>query len=384
MKKEEIEKWISENKLLGDDIDIKGKVYCKIPFSEFDSVPFIRDYKERWDFIRLNYLRDTASILDIGCANGTFCFLFAQEGYTNITAIDTNQNNIELCKKISELKHYTHAINIDESDYKLLDVKSDIVLFLSVFQWIVKQSNLETAKNLLKYYSRTCRQMFFETAGSDSRAPLPEADNKEWIEELLKECGFIIVNSKEVDCESSGKKRWLFNCVTHPADYYFLRNIKVFDDAKQSKVFLTESKLGDKVIIKDYRNGIYNNEYEILKIIQDSPYIPTLYGCGKDYMIMDYILGKQLEEVKILNKKQVEQLRIILLMLNSLNIIHRDIKPNNILITPEGNVRLIDFGWASTPEYPLKHPMPKELNCNYSIDDEKAIEMIIKEFGEKC
>jgi len=77
---------------------------------------------------------------------------------------------------------------------------------------------------------------------------------------------------------------------------------------------------------------------------------------GQDYIIMDYVEGKNLEE--IINSspsplspdeavKWTIKLSEILGYLHTsfhTTIIHRNVKPSNIIITPEGSVKLVDFG----------------------------------------
>lgn len=117
-------------------------------------------------------------------------------------------------------------------------------------------------------------------------------------------------------------------------------------------------KIKSTVSIKDCRT-----EVDILKNLRHS-YLPqvidfidiwsedgqTLEGM---YTVMDYIPGKSLqnmlEEGHIFTEQEVlkyaKQICEALAYLHSQNppIIHGDIKPDNIMITPEGNVCLIDF-----------------------------------------
>ena len=79
---------------------------------------------------------------------------------------------------------------------------------------------------------------------------------------------------------------------------------------------------------------------------------------GQDYLAMDFVPGQNLEE--IVNKARrenrfldqasvlgwVDQLCDALTYLHSRqpSVLHRDIKPANIKLTPEGRVKLVDFG----------------------------------------
>lgn len=78
----------------------------------------------------------------------------------------------------------------------------------------------------------------------------------------------------------------------------------------------------------------------------------------KMYIVMDYIEGSTLMEILEREGKQREEdvvkwMRAVCDVLNYLHtrknaIIYRDIKPSNIMLTPEGDIKLIDFGIART------------------------------------
>lgn len=80
--------------------------------------------------------------------------------------------------------------------------------------------------------------------------------------------------------------------------------------------------------------------------------VATLEEEGKQVLIQEYVAGKTLGEMlgEELPRPLVE--RIILQLIEVVahahkhRIIHRDIKPNNIIITPEGTLKLLDYGAA--------------------------------------
>lgn len=94
----------------------------------------------------------------------------------------------------------------------------------------------------------------------------------------------------------------------------------------------------------------------------DQPNLPKVSDYfsrdGLDYLVMDFVAGRNLKEVldetrlqkKFLDEERVlawaQQLCDALEYLHSQDppVLHRDIKPANIKLTPEGRIKLVDFG----------------------------------------
>ncbi len=89
-----------------------------------------------------------------------------------------------------------------------------------------------------------------------------------------------------------------------------------------------------------------------------SPYIVNVYDWGQDqgtyFIVMEYIRGSDLKSaVKqrgAINQRKVAEIGAqvcqALQVAHSQDIIHRDIKPQNIMVQPDGNVKVMDFGIA--------------------------------------
>lgn len=109
-----------------------------------------------------------------------------------------------------------------------------------------------------------------------------------------------------------------------------------------------------------YQSGLESFISEARKLARftETPGIVDIYDCFLEndtgYIVMEYLRGKTVKE--ILKEKErfsyEEAERIILRVLDGLSavhkegIIHRDVAPDNIFITDNGDVKLLDFGAA--------------------------------------
>ena len=111
--------------------------------------------------------------------------------------------------------------------------------------------------------------------------------------------------------------------------------------------------------ISNHYSTSLHDEYQILSRLEH-PNIPKVREfqeyCGSVYMVMEYVPGTTLSNLikskgaftEETAKRWFVQLADILVYLHSQKepIVYRDLKPSNIIITPNGDVKLIDFGIA--------------------------------------
>jgi serine/threonine-protein kinase len=81
---------------------------------------------------------------------------------------------------------------------------------------------------------------------------------------------------------------------------------------------------------------------------------PGSHGVPQPYIVMEYVAGRTLREIlregrKILPERALEITSGVLAALDyshRAGIVHRDIKPANVMLTPSGDVKVMDFGIA--------------------------------------
>ncbi|BBH17355.1 serine/threonine protein kinase [Nocardioides baekrokdamisoli] len=133
----------------------------------------------------------------------------------------------------------------------------------------------------------------------------------------------------------------------------------------------TDSRLGRTVAIKRLRTDLASDatfQARFRREAQSSaalnhPAIVAVYDTGEEitadgihqpYIVMEYVAGRTLRDIlregrKILPERALEIGSDVLSALeysHKAGIIHRDIKPGNVMLTPNGDVKVMDFGIA--------------------------------------
>lgn len=127
---------------------------------------------------------------------------------------------------------------------------------------------------------------------------------------------------------------------------------------------------------KDYQYGMdrFLEEARILARLQSTPHIVSVQNYFKEngtaYFVMEYIDGMSLKAYLEQNGDRIscEQTIAILkpvmealVQVHAMNLLHRDISPDNIYITAKGESRLLDFGAA-----------------RFALGDGKSVSVILK------
>src|SRR5438046_2170770 len=102
------------------------------------------------------------------------------------------------------------------------------------------------------------------------------------------------------------------------------------------------------------------------------PHIVTVYDAGewdeRQYLVTEFIDGGTLKEWAKAEKRSWRDIVELLVGVadglataHAAGILHRDIKPDNILITKSGYAKLADFGLAKLAEYPAPQDVTRTL-----------------------
>jgi serine/threonine-protein kinase len=143
--------------------------------------------------------------------------------------------------------------------------------------------------------------------------------------------------------------------------------IRGIGEGGMSKVYLAHDIILDRDVAIKVLNYDFANEQDLKKRFQREalsatslthPHIVNIFDVGEDeelhYLVMEYIEGQTLKKYIQTNGPLPVQLAVKIMrqLVSAIanahhnGIIHRDIKPQNILMDAEGNVKITDFGIA--------------------------------------
>ena len=111
-----------------------------------------------------------------------------------------------------------------------------------------------------------------------------------------------------------------------------------------------DTRLGRTVAVKVSRDQFSERfEHEARAIAAlNHPNVAQIYDVGDQYIVMEYVDGEPVRPTKEVRKVLEAAVQIAngLAAAHAAGFIHRDLKPGNILITPDGRVKILDFGLA--------------------------------------
>lgn len=156
-------------------------------------------------------------------------------------------------------------------------------------------------------------------------------------------------------------------------DQYHVR--RLLGRGGMSTVWLADDATSGELVAIKLLNQEYSDNYEFRQRFQNeaaaarsvnSPNVVKIVtyeegdigSHGACYIVMEYIRGESLSQVLQRRRTLPEHLMLDVLeqtahglsAIHAANLVHRDIKPGNLLVTPEGTVKITDFGIAKAAE----------------------------------
>lgn len=143
--------------------------------------------------------------------------------------------------------------------------------------------------------------------------------------------------------------------------------IEKIGEGGMAQVFKAQCTLLDRTVaVKVLRPQYASDEEFVTRFLREAqaaarlshPNVVNVYDVGRDgethYIVMEYVPGQTLKQVVVqhapLSTGQVvsiaEQILLALRHAHERGLVHRDVKPHNILITTDGRVKVTDFGIA--------------------------------------
>ena len=146
-----------------------------------------------------------------------------------------------------------------------------------------------------------------------------------------------------------------------------MKLLKFIGGGGMSRVYLAHDIILDRDVAIKVLNYDFSNEEELKRRFMREalsatslthPHIVDIFDVGEDgdihYLVMEYIEGQTLKEFIVSNGPLTPEqaLPIMRQLVSAISnahyngIVHRDIKPQNILMDHDGNVKITDFGIA--------------------------------------
>jgi len=137
---------------------------------------------------------------------------------------------------------------------------------------------------------------------------------------------------------------------------------KAFDTTLQRPVAIKMIQAAHKESVGDGSEARFMREARAASRLQH-PAIVTIYHFGvegdTEYIVMEYVEGKNLRKIIHDEPMPLDQLYDIAIQVadglaaaHEAHIVHRDMKADNVMVTPKGQVKILDFGLAK-----LKDPV---------------------------
>jgi len=218
---------------------------------------------------------------------------------------------------------------------------------------------------------------------------VPVAERPRWVaqhvpdDSALRERLLAAVDDDELSSEKLAPIGFVVPAPTHfaaaPASIGRYKVLKPLGGGGMGRVFLArDPNVGREVAIKLIRDGFNNEEFRARfwrearaagRLRHEN--IVTVFDVdefeGQPFLVMEYVPGRTMSD--IISRREPFSLERRLLMIEGVcaglscahaaGVVHRDVKPANILVDDDGLVKILDFGVAKAVERTGEDPMTR-------------------------
>ncbi len=176
------------------------------------------------------------------------------------------------------------------------------------------------------------------------------------VESLLAQNGAAVMDRPAIELAADLLASGVLEAGTHLGPYRIEFTVGAGGMGRVYKA--SDPRLGRTVAIKVGQQRFsdrFEREARAIAAL-NHPNICTLYDVGSNYLVMEFVEGEtlaaRLQRGRLPMEQTLEygtQIANALSEAHAKGVIHRDLKPGNIKITPDGVVKLLDFGLAKAP-----------------------------------
>ena len=259
---------------------------------------------------------------------------------------------------------------------------------------MMNELSLANLLNQKKINQRTYDKAIIGKQYIERKYNLKARKNKEW-KEIMTEINQLNITEKEKNLI----KENIFNqevlkyrknrIKQNIRDY---ESIKIIGRGAFGEIHVCRNKKTDEIVAikKIKKEALYANN-QIIHIKNEqlfmsrvkSPWIVTLKASFQDYeclyLVMEYLQGGDLMNILIKKDRLSEgearfyiaEIVLAIESIHNLDCIHRDIKPDNVLIDKSGHIKITDFGLAKISDKILIPNFDKNKSTNIEIENGK-------------
>mgnify|MGYP001604824344 CR=1 FL=1 len=296
------------------------------------------------------------SVLDLGCNVGTISARLYELGAL-VAGVDYDDISIDVARQ------YNPGPSYEVAEINLENIRAlghvDVIVWLSQFNWLVKQRGMDYALDCLWEIGRHCDTLVFESAGvDDGGAPIGYRQDQ-----ML---GLLCKNTIFRDIRDHGQ--W--------NDHWTPRNVFVCrDPLVRHEGFFAVTDTGEQrgCVVKTFQAHQYATELKqrsamFLRRLDPSPYFPRFIEEGENSITMSW------EGPRATFIPETDMQGILRRLRDSGGITHRDIRPDNLLYNGANTV-LVDFAMATFPGEVTNtsHDLGGEYRWPHGFNDEYSL-----------